>query len=200
VGLSTTSIDFGASSTSQQVTITNTGGTPMPYTLTTSVSTAILQLNRSGGTLQPGTSHTLVVTVDRSAAPEGDFAANIRVNAGAAGQPVIGVTAQIAPRAPEIESFATDRPEIFATPGCPATRVQVTFTDESDVSGTLFWESASLGSGSTALQRQSGRLEAALPRPFTAEPVEFWVVLTDELGASTESQHRTVTAQFSSTC
>jgi hypothetical protein len=194
VGLSTTSLDFGDSSTSQTVTITNTGGTALPYTLTTDASTAVLQLNRSGGTLQPGTSHTLVVTLDRSAAPEGDFTANIRVNAGSAGQPLVGVRASIAPRAPEVSEI-TLTPDGWFFPACE-TQASVTFSDENGVTGRLFWDaSAPTGTGNRALTRDGGRLVAELPVPLTiGQTIEVWVVLTDALGASTESAHRTLTA------
>lgn len=202
VSLSATGIDFGTAATQASVTISNSGGSPLSYTLTTSASTAVLQLNRSGGSLQPGASHTLVVTLDRSAAPEGDFSANIRVNAGTAGQPVIGVTAQIAPRAPTISSFTTSSPSLFVESSpCPDTLVQVAFADESPVTGRLFWQSNGLiGSGSQALTRSGSRLVAPLPRPMTGETVEFWVVLTDDLGASVESPHRMLTAQFGNAC
>jgi hypothetical protein len=164
----------------------------MPYTLTTSASTAVLQLNRSGGTLQPGAAHTIIATLDRSAAPEGDFSANIRVNAGAAGQPVIGVTARIAPRPPTVESV-TLVPDTWSE-ACTS-EVRVAFSDESSVTGRLFWEiTPNASSGSRPLARSGELLVADLPPGQTFGQIEFWVVVTDALGASVESQHRTVAA------
>lgn len=200
VGLSTTSIDFGASSTSQEVTITNSGGSPMPYTLTTDASTAVLQLNRSGGTLQPGASHTLIVTLDRAAAPEGDLSANIRVNAGAAGQPVIGVTAEIAPDAPELGTVTLTPPDLYAAgPDCPDTTFRVPVSDESDIArAEVRWVGASSGdAGSQVLDVVNGAISGTLFRPTQAEAVTFTFRVTDEHGA-TGQRELTITARRSS--
>jgi hypothetical protein len=175
----------------------------MPYTLTTSVSTAVLQLNRSGGTLQPGASHTIIATLDRAAAPEGDLSANIRVNAGAAGQPVIGVTARIAPRPPVIETISLDPNGWFFPSTCPTTDVRVTFDVESGLrSATLFWEIQPGGATGSRAMTGTSTLVADLPRPTSpSESIDFWVVLVDDLGAvtSTEADPRSLTAS-TSTC
>ena len=115
------------------------------------------------------------------------------VNAGAAGQPVIGVTAEIAPEPPVIGDI-TLVPDTWST-FCD-TQVQVAFTDQSPVTGRLFWSIAPTGEdGSRALERAAGVLVADLDRATTpGQTMEFWVVLTDELGATTESAHRSLTA------
>ena len=59
------------------VTLVNSGGTPVAWQAATAA--AWLRLSRDSGTLQPGERLTLVVTVDRSALPEGPWTAFVSV-------------------------------------------------------------------------------------------------------------------------
>ncbi|MFC1404458.1 MULTISPECIES: BACON domain-containing protein [Streptacidiphilus] len=59
------------------VTLVNSGGTPVAWQAATAAGW--LRLSRDGGTLQPGQRLTLVITVDRSALPEGPWTAFVSV-------------------------------------------------------------------------------------------------------------------------
>lgn len=59
------------------VTLVNSGGTPVAWQASTAA--AWLRLSRDSGTLQPGERLTLVITVDRSALPEGPWTAFVSI-------------------------------------------------------------------------------------------------------------------------
>jgi RNA polymerase sigma factor (sigma-70 family) len=192
VALSTTDLDLGAGSRGE-FSVRNSGGAPLSYSLTT--STPLLGINRRTGTLQPGASHTVVVTLDRGAAPEGPFSGVVQLDASGAGTGAVGVTATIAARPPAIQSVTTDEPFVYFLTTCPATTVTVVFQDEHPQSARLFWESAAR-SGDGEMQLGSGQASLPLPRPQTpSESFEYWVVVTDSLGAQAESTHTPIATE-----
>ena len=199
IALSTAALDFGSGSvTERRFTITNSGGGPLSYALGPS---AHLSLSRATGTLAPGASHTVIVTLARALAPEGPFRGGVDISSVEAGNRRMPATATIAPRPPVIGGLTTDQPAVYYIPECPVTRVLVAFTDESTVTGVLHWLiTPGDTAGQAALAPEGSQLSAALLRPLTPSPAEYeyWVVLTDALGATTESPHQMIDTAVSS--
>ena len=86
-----------------------------------------------------------------------------------------------------------------------ATPIVRPISDESAVTGRLFWEITTVGGSTTPGNRpltgSGATLLADLPRPQDpGNSIELWVVLTDALGATTESARQTFTATTSGSC
>ena len=200
MAVSTTSVDLGSAAPSAQFTVTNSGGGPLSYVLTTSPPQ--VGVNRRTGTLQPGASNTIVVTVDRGALPEGPFQGVVNIGAGDAGAATVTVRATVGPRPPTITDVTTSQPSIYvqSASACPGTEVIVSFTDEHPVTGSLFTRRVAPAPGpivETPLTVTGNEARASFVRPNTSETYEYWVVLTDSLGASTgESPHETISSAF----
>jgi hypothetical protein len=194
VALSTTDLDLGTTAGSAQFQVRNSGGAPVSYALTTS---RFLGLNRRTGTLQPGASHTVVVSLDRAGAPEGDFSGSVRLDAGDSGTGAVGVTAVIAARPPALGEVSTTEPNVYTSSAtsCPDTDVVVTFSDESPVTGVLTFRSTSFPDGEVAMAVADGRATATFERPPTLELITYTVTLTDSLGATVTTEQRTIEAR-----
>jgi hypothetical protein len=65
------SVEFGRTSTTRYLTISNAGGSPMDFTAT--ASNPLLSISPSAGTVQPGGVTTFTVVFDRAKAPVGPF-------------------------------------------------------------------------------------------------------------------------------
>ncbi len=70
LSLSRTTLDLGATSVSDSFTVSNSGG--LPITWSVNGSTLPFTLINSGGTLSPGASQVITVTLDRTSLAEGD--------------------------------------------------------------------------------------------------------------------------------
>lgn len=69
LSLSPTSLSFGQTSTSQQVTLRNDGGQPMTWNATTAQTW--ITIAPASGTMQPGDQQTVTVTISRQGQPPG---------------------------------------------------------------------------------------------------------------------------------
>jgi RNA polymerase sigma factor (sigma-70 family) len=184
IGLNTSGLDFGATATDLRFRISNTGGSPFTYSV---AATPSLGLSRSGGTLDPGTFHEVVVSLDRSTAREGAFTGRVTITSAEVGTHQVPVRATIAFRPPVIEAISPSRDFVTfpANPSCPTT-VTVTYRDESAVRGTLHWATDPGSEDSVAMTGSDGQLVGTLGAPLTpGAAYEFWVVLVDANGAST---------------
>jgi hypothetical protein len=185
IGLNTSGLDFGTAATDLRFRISNTGGSPFTYSLATPLH---LTVSRSGGTLDPGTFHEVVVTLDRGAAREGPFTGRVTITSAEVGTLQVPVRATIAFRPPVIVEISPSQGFVtFPAMTCPTT-VTVRFTDETPgVTGTLHWETVPGPEGSAAMTSSgAGQLQGTLGTPATpGAAYEFWVVLVDANGAST---------------
>ncbi|MGW0659109.1 BACON domain-containing protein [Streptodolium elevatio] len=91
------------------VTLRNTG--PVPVDWTAETAAAWLRLSRTSGTLAPGETATLTVTVDSAKAPSGSWTANIRIQPGSSQVTIEGSTD------PGGEPSTSPKPSGSGTPG-----------------------------------------------------------------------------------
>jgi RNA polymerase sigma factor (sigma-70 family) len=109
-------VDFGAVTTSQALTLTNTGGTPLAFALGAASST--LSLSPSGGEVAPGASVVVTVGLDRSSLGD-TFASTIdgQASGGPISIPVLAVNS-IAPNIVSATKPNQFGPSVSANPGC----------------------------------------------------------------------------------
>lgn len=88
--LDQTQIDFGDSDSVRSVRLDNDGGQPATWDATSTTQTMLI--SPSSGTLGPGESITIDLSLDRSAAPEGDLSESVDIvwQAGSIGLGVVG--------------------------------------------------------------------------------------------------------------
>lgn len=89
LALSATILDLGANVTSATLTLTNTGGSPLQWSIADDGGAGPFSWSSLAGSLSPRTSLDLSVAVDRSTVPEGTVSRRFTARGGsAAGQPV----------------------------------------------------------------------------------------------------------------
>jgi hypothetical protein len=120
--LSTDAIDFGDKFQVRYLTISNSGGSPLPFS--TAVSSQLLAISPGSSTVQPGETATVAVFFDRRKATPGSFSGTITVTAGT-GSATLSVTASVpAPPAPGLsitkEQFSRQKCTVGATITGPA--------------------------------------------------------------------------------
>lgn len=180
--VSTTSIALGRSGSSSSITLTNTGGLPVDYRLTSSA--AWLSASPPTGRVQPGTSSRVAVRADRGDVGEGSSSGTIGIawNAGSAEVKVSLV---------EENKPVVGRPTAESNPSCDDVAVSARVTDESRLSAVVLRWSGPSGSGSARMSG-SGSTWRAEMGPFpVGGSVTMRVTATDSRGNSA-SASRTV--------
>lgn len=171
--LSTTSISLGAKSSGESFALTNTGGSPVDFQITSSVRW--LSAGPSAGKLDAGASVRIAVRANRGSVDEGKSTASIGVTSAAGNARVsVSLTEE---RDPNVEP-----PNAPADPSCEVP-VSSTVTDESGIGSVLItWSGA--GSGSKAMTRpQSGSSWTATIGQFNLHgQVKMTVTAVDKRG------------------
>ncbi|MCW2800495.1 MAG: hypothetical protein JWQ70_1967 [Aeromicrobium sp.] len=175
ITLSTTSITLGRSNVSSSVALTNAGGLPVEYRMTS--TSGWLSATPTTGTIDAGKSSRIVIHADRSKVDEGDSTGSIVIS-WAAGRAAVKVTLD------DEHGPIVGRPSTAANPSC-SVPVRANVSDESGLrSVTLRWSGPS-GSGSTGMSL-SGSHWAGEMGPFSVGGhVTMRVVATDTRGNRT---------------
>ena len=190
------SLDLGVTATTIAVQFGNDGGAPINFN---AVATGTgLTVNPIAGTLPPGASQTLTVTLDRTASAPGPYTGSVQVTTGGGGF-TLPVTATVDP-GPAISNLV-ETPKILSPGGClgrPTTTRVFTSTVTADVSATQPLKVVVLHSRlATALVESSpipmslsGTVYAATLGPYTAPAtVDWWITAIDTAGATATSAH-----------
>lgn len=101
------------------VTLRNTGAVPVDWTAETAAGW--LRLSRTSGTLAPGATETVTVTVDSEKAPDGSWTANIRIQPGNSRVTIEGSTKPGGETTPSPKPTGSTAPTATATPVSPGT-------------------------------------------------------------------------------
>lgn len=171
--VSTTSIALGRSGSSSSVTLTNTGGLPVDYRLTS--SSAWLSASPSTGRVEPGTSSRVAIRADRGDVGEGSSSGTIGIS-------WANGSAQVKVSLVEERDPVVGRPTAGSNSVCNPIPVRATVTDESGLSSVVLRWSGDGGSGSASMSG-SGSVWRAEMGPLSAGgPVTMRVTATDKRG------------------
>lgn len=165
--LSTNVVDLGAGSTGS-VTVTNTGGAPVDWSI--AGSPAPFSLSATPGTLAPGAQANITITFLRDGVPEGNYSATVTIRGG--GNASLTIRAKLY-RPPVVD--------ITDVNSCIEPRVFAVVTDESAVSVALGWSGPE--NGTVAMTLINGLWTGRAPVQ-TAGSYTFTVQATDVVGSS----------------
>ena len=191
---------YGARGTTAELHLTNGGGGGLDWSIATGHTA--LTASPAGGSLAPGGAATITVTLNRAAAPEGEFTQSVAITARSAGDgrslPGGATTASATvEHVPVITGLATDRPRLVfgsASP-CSTTRATAQVADESSVGVVLSWRQ---GSGtvteSPMASGGAGGYSATIGPVLTPSGgnITWWVTATDSRGNRTQSPNQTL--------
>lgn len=151
VSLSTGTVDLGASATTGSVTLTNTGGTSVTWTLGGTSSGSPFGWSAGAGTIEPGQSATLTFSILRDSLAESTITRSFSVSSTGTGGGGLTVTARVE-HAPTV-SFTRGLPQSYCPSPTFSPTVYVTAGDESGIASvTMSWvKSDGTGAGSTAM-------------------------------------------------
>jgi len=201
LGAVTTAVDFGAASTQQALRFRNTGGQPMPWSVSSGHRAVTVQ--PASGNLAPGATAQLTVRLDRGALAEGDFAGRLRLSA--ASTTDIPVTAA-ENRPPRITDLASSRAWLVAgTVGidCQSTQVSAAVTDDTPVTVTLSWQQGGGRVIEGPMSLRGGRYSAPIaitPSTPGAEDIRWWVTATDQRGNTSRSPDQGIDVRSTGPC
>ena len=190
------SLDLGVTATTISMQFGNDGGAAINFNaLATGTG---LTVNPIAGTLPPGATQTLTVTLDRTPSAPGPYTGSVQVTS-SAGTFTLPVTATVDP-GPTISNLA-ETPKILSPSGClvrPTTTRVFTATVTADVSATQPLKvvvlhsrlSPSLVESAPIPMSMSGTVYAATLGPYTAPgTVDWWITAIDTAGATGTSSH-----------
>jgi RNA polymerase sigma factor (sigma-70 family) len=179
--VSTTSISLGRSGSTSSFTLTNTGGLPVDYRL--SSSSAWLSASPSTGRVAAGTSARVSVRADRGDVGEGESAGSLGIS-WATGSARVKVSV-VEENKPDVGS-----PSLANSSSCTSNPVRVNVSDESGLSSVVLrWSGA--GSGSKSMSRSGSTWRADMGQFNNGGNVTLRVTATDKRGNSATSS-RTV--------
>lgn len=150
--LSTGVVDLGATAPSGRVRLSNGGGTSLDWAITG--DNGPFRLSANTGTLAPGASVDVVVSIDRSPLAEGDISRGVTVTSTASGGASLALRAAVE-HAPVVTITRIDS----STLGCPFSQgplVSVTVADESPVASVVLAWSGPGPAGSAPLREGAG--------------------------------------------
>ena len=182
----TPAIDLGATGVEGTVRLRNDGGKAASWRASPG---AHLSASPSAGSVAPGTTASISVVFDRTAAPEGDFAGTVAF----AGAGTVTVRATV-DRAPVISNLATDRPRLAAgSSACSTTTASAVVRDESPLTVTLGWRQ---GRGPLTTSEMSpagaGRYTGRIGPVTSGGDVSWFVTAVDARGNRTVSPTQTI--------
>lgn len=179
LSIDATQVDFGPAGDAAQLRIANDGREPLVFE--TRAAVAWLSFVGGEGTLDPGTSAIVSITLDRSQAPEGAADSEIRVqsNGGSAVVPVRAVVE----RAPELSS-AQATPQSVVVRRCPGStpaQVRAAIVEESGVEAVqLHWVRPGTVEQVTPMSGETDASYLGALGPFdTAGDVRWWISAVD---------------------
>lgn len=152
LALSSPSIDLGASANSASLTLSNTGGTAVSWTLGGTGSGSPLGWSSGGGTIEPGQSASLQFTILRDSLPEGTITRSFSISSSASGGGSVTVTARVE-HAPTITAVRGLPSPSYCPSPTNSPKVTAATSDESGIgSATLSWvKSDGTGGGSASM-------------------------------------------------
>ena len=180
LALSSSLVDLGATTPSGAITLTNTGGSPLQWSLAGDGGPSPFTWSSLAGSLPPGSSVDLSVSIDRSAAPEGavrrQFTA--RGESGAAHSVEVRATIERAPVVTIVRAITTLR-----CPWSVAPTVAATVEDESVVQGvTLRWQGPGAPGGAPMTETGPGQWRGTLDLPRVNGTWTWTVTAVDSRG------------------
>ena len=173
--VSTGLVDFGTGLTSVSVTLANTGGQSLNWSI--SGATSPFAVSATAGTLGPGASSAVDVVVDRAAAPEGTLSADAVVVSSATGGTKLTLRA-VVDRSPRV-SIIQGAPD----PTCPPIAVPTIIArvdDNSPVSVVLSWSGP--GAPGSVSMSASGNWSGPLGVDYVDGVWSYVVTATDSAG------------------
>ncbi len=173
--VSTGLVDFGAGVTSVNVTLMNTGGQPLDRSISGAISP--FGVSSSAGTLGPGASSAVDVVVDRAAAPEGTFSADVLVVSSASGGTNLALRA-VVDRSPRV-SIIQGAPDLTCPPIAVPTII-ARVDDNSPVSVVLSWTGP--GAPGSVSMSDSGDWSGPLGVDYVDGVWGYVVTATDSAG------------------
>lgn len=198
VDVVTGSIDFGTSATDALLRFRNTGGRPLPWSV--SSNNRAVTMEPFNGTLAAGQTTAIAVRLNRGGIPEGDFAAAVKLVA--AGNTSVPVTAT-ENRAPTITDLGSTAPWLVfdSTVNCDQARVSAVVADDSPVTVTISWQQGS-GAQSDAPTGGSGGRYSASVGPITSGSgnLRWWVTATDSRGNTARSPEQAIEVRTTPPC
>ena len=170
--VSTTSIALGRSGSSSTFTLTNTGGLPVDFRL--SSSDGWLSASPSTGRVAAGTSAQVAVRVDRGDVGEG-------TSSGAVGVSWATGSAQVKVSMVEERDPNVGRPSLGSSSTCTSNPVRVSVSDESGVASVVLrWSGA--GTGAKSMSRSGSVWTADMGQFAAGGQVTLRVTATDKRG------------------
>ncbi|MET3963646.1 RNA polymerase sigma factor (sigma-70 family) [Marmoricola sp. OAE513] len=187
ISVSTTSINLGTRGTRGIARLTNTGGSPVAFTV--APDSGWLSAVPGSGTLQPGASTTLSIRANRNRVEEGRSTGRVRIRwEDGSATVAVSLNEQNAPQ--------VGAPTASQAPSCEQQTVQVraTVTDQSRLTSVRLTWSGPNGADTATMTRSGSRWVASMG-PFTfGGPVTFRVVATDRFGNTTTGPASTIEA------
>ena len=183
--LSTSRVDFGTSSTVGGVTLTNTGGRPLDWSI--GGLGAPFGGSPAAGTLAPGASVGVQLTFDNASVPEGPIARDVSIVSSGSGGGGVALVA-VVDRSPRV-SIVQGAPN----PTCPPIAVPTivaAVTDASIASVVLSWSGP--GGAGSAVMQNTGNWSAPLGVDYVDGTWSYVVTATDTAGNSGSAGGSTV--------
>lgn len=177
VVVSTASIDLGDAAPSASVVVSNPGDETVDWSITRDGSSPYVW-SAVAGSLAPGASSTLTVSVDRSALDEGDYVGAFIVAGGTSSSPVQVLAA--VERPPEITIVGSS--ESVSCGG--SAFVLASVTDESSVQSVVLRWSGPGGNGESPMIEQSAGWEGTAGPANANGDWTYTIVATDTRGNS----------------
>jgi RNA polymerase sigma factor (sigma-70 family) len=180
--VSTTSISLGRSGSSSTFTLTNTGGLPVDYRLTSSAGW--LSASPPTGRVEAGVSSQVAIRADRGDVGEG-------LSSGTIGISWDTGRAQVKVSLVEENKPVVGRPSTRSTPSCEVP-VTVSVSDESGLSSVKLRWSGDAGSGSATMSRSGSSWKATMGTFSVGGTVTMRVTATDKRGNTATGPSRTI--------
>jgi RNA polymerase sigma factor (sigma-70 family) len=175
-------VDLGATAGSGAFQVTNPGGAAMNWSL--SGDAGEFGVGALGGSVPPGGSTTVTVTLDRNGRPEGDLQRSLTLVGDPGGPQLVVLRARVE-RPPTVA--ITAGPSGSKNPACQLpTFVSASYADESAIATmTLRWDgpvSGSMQMGVRTAGTAVGNVFAASPNVPPAGSYTYTVIITDARG------------------
>lgn len=186
-------VDFGSDAASASALLRNDGSAAARWSA--SPRLAGLAVAPASGTLAPGASVELRLTLDRAALGEGAHTGAVGIAAVtvASGELVPGrslAVSALVERVPVVSGLATDHAALGST--CPTAVASATVVDESAVTVVLQWQGASSAVQQVEMTTGGDGTYTGTIAPSPIQPVTWWVTATDARGNVTRSEDHTL--------
>ena len=182
ITLSTVSIGLGRTATASSVTLTNSGGKSVDFTVVSGSSW--LSASPQTGSLEPGKASRVAIRADRSRVGEGTSNGNITITwDGGRGSVAVSLDEERAP--------SVGRPTAGSNPSCNVP-VSVSASDGSGLASVVLHWSGPNGSHSTTMSRSGSHWTATMGEFSVGGSVTMKVTARDKRGNSATGPSRTI--------